>query len=354
MSSGTHGLINRAPTAKHHNLTRHRSSLLLSLLSPLVLLTLLLTACGSTNSAATGSSSQTPTTKSLTIGLGYIPDVQFAPFYVAKSKGYYSAAGLNVTFNHGIVPDLFGSMVAGRNTFVFAGGDELLAARDKNIPAVDVATIFQKYPVSLIVPSDSAIKTLADLKGHTIGIPGAYGSTYTGLLALLYSAHLQLSDVKIQSIGFTQVAALISHKVDAVMGYSNNEALQLPQRGFPVHTFNVSDYQPLVSNGIITTEDTYHNQPAMVKSFVQATLKGLQDVIADPNGAITISKTYIPTLTDTTQALNELKATIPIWQGTGQLGNNNSATWLSMEQFLVAQKMIGPVKDLSQDYVNLT
>ena len=331
----------------------HRSSILLSFLSSLVLLALLLTACGSTNSAASGSPSSAPTTKNLTIGLGYIPDVQFAPFYVAKSKGYYSAAGLNVTFNHGIVPDLFGSMVAGRNTFVFAGGDELLAARDKNIQAVDVATIFQKYPVSLIVPSDSPIKTLADLKGHTIGIPGAYGSTYTGLLALLYSAHLKRSDVKVQSIGFTQVSALISHKVDAVMGYSNNEALQLPEHGFPVHTFNVSDYQPLVSNGIITTEATYHSQVAMVKSFVQATLKGLKDVIADPSAALEICKTYIPTLTNTAQALNVLKATIPTWQGNGQLGSNDSATWQSMEQFLVAQKMIAPVKDLSQDYVNL-
>jgi NitT/TauT family transport system substrate-binding protein len=332
---------------------RHRSSMLLSFLSPLVLLTLLLTACGSTTTASTGSGTPAATTTNLTIGLGYIPDVQFAPFYVAKSKGYYSAAGLNVTFNHGIVPDLFGSMVAGRNTFVFAGGDELLAARDKNIQAVDVSTIFQKYPVSLIVPADSSIKTLGDLKGHTIGIPGAYGSTYTGLLALLYSAHLKTGDVKLQTIGFTQVAALISHKVDAVMGYSNNEALQLPQRGFPVRTFNVSDYQPLVSNGIITTESTYHSQAAMVKSFVAATLKGLKDVIADPSAALAICKTYIPTLTDTTQALTVLKATIPIWQGSSQPGYNDSATWQSMEQFLVAQKMIAPVKDLSQDYVNL-
>ncbi|MBA2391142.1 MAG: ABC transporter substrate-binding protein [Ktedonobacteraceae bacterium] len=331
---------------------RHRSSMLLSFVSPLVLLALLLTACGSTTTT-TGSGTPAATTTNLTIGLGYIPDVQFAPFYVAKSKGYYSAAGLNVTFNHGIVPDLFGSMVAGRNTFVFAGGDELLTARDKNIPAIDVSTIFQKYPVSLIVPSDSSIKTLADLKGHTIGIPGAYGSTYTGLLALLYSAHLKTTDVKLQTIGFTQVPALISHKVDAVMGYSNNEALQLPQRGFPVRTFNVSDYQPLISNGIITTENTYHNQSAMVKSFVDATLKGLKDVVADPSAALTICKTYIPTLTDTTQALTVLKATIPIWQGKGQAGYNDSATWQSMEQFLVAQKMIAPVKDLTQDYVNL-
>ncbi len=331
---------------------RHRSSIILSFLSPLVLLALLLTACGSTTSGSSNSATPTTPTKSVSIGLGYIPDVQFAPFYVAKSKGYYTNAGLNVTFNHGIVPDLFGSMVAGRNTFVFAGGDELLAARDKNVKAIDVATIFQKYPVSLIVPADSPIKTLADLKGHSIGIPGAYGSTYTGLLALLYKANLTLSDVKLQPIGFTQVAALASHKVDAVMGYSNNEALQLPKRGLPVRTFNVSDYQPLISNGIITTEDTYHNQPQMVRAFVQATLKGLKDVIADPSGAIDICKTYIPTLTDTSQALDVLKATIPIWQSNSQPGYNDSAAWQSMEQFLVAQKIIKPVDNLAQDYTN--
>ncbi len=331
---------------------RHRSSTILSFLSPLVLLALLLTACGSTTSGSSNSATPTTSTKNVSIGLGYIPDVQFAPFYVAKSKGYYTNAGLNVTFNHGIVPDLFGSMVAGRNTFVFAGGDELLTARDKNVKAIDVATIFQKYPVSLIVPADSPIKTLAGLKGHSIGVPGAYGSTYTGLLALLYKANLTLSDVKLQPIGFTQVAALASHKVDAVMGYSNNEALQLPKRGLPVRTFNVSDYQPLISNGIITTEDTYHNQPQMVRAFVQATLKGLKDVIADPSGAIDICKTYIPTLTDTSQALDVLKATIPIWQSNNQPGYNDSAAWQSMEQFLVAQKMIKPVDNLARDYTN--
>src|SRR5437588_7500570 len=235
---------------------RHRLSFLLPYSSLLILLALVLVACGGSTSTGTAPSS-TSATSSLTkvsIGLGYIPDIQFAPFYVAQSKGYYKATGLNVTFHHGIVPDLIGSMVAGKNDFVFAGGDEVLQALDKNksLQLIDVATVFQKYPVSLIVPADSPIKTLADLKGHSIGVPGPFGSTYTGLLALLYKANLSLSDVKVQSIGFTQVAALLGHKVDAVMGYSNNEPLQLQAHGFNVRTFAVSDYQPLISNGIIT------------------------------------------------------------------------------------------------------
>jgi len=99
---------------------RHHPSIMLYLCSPLVLLVLLLTACGG-STASSGSSSQSATAlKNVSIGLGYIPDIQFAPFYVAQSKGYYKAEGLNVTFNHGIVPDLIGSMVAGKNDFVFA------------------------------------------------------------------------------------------------------------------------------------------------------------------------------------------------------------------------------------------
>ena len=334
----------------------HRSYSMLCLVSLLTLLVVLLSACGSTTGSTSGPTATRPVERNVAIGLGYIPDIQFAPFYVAQSKGYYKDAGLNVTFHHGIVPDLIGSMVAGQNDFVFAGGDEVLEALDKNksLQVIDVATVFQKYPVSLIVPADSPIKTLADLKGHSVGVPGPYGSTYTGLLALLYKANLSLSDVKVQSIGFTQVAALLGHKVDAVMGYSNNEPLQLQAHGFNVRTFAVSDYQPLVSNGIITLENTYHNQQPMVRDFVQATLKGLKEVIDNPTEAVEISKTYVPGLVPA-HATSVLHATIPLWQSSnGQLGYNDSATWQSMEQFLVAQKIISPVQDLTQVYTNRT
>ena len=329
-----------------------RSSLLLTFSSLLVLSMLVLVGCGNATSGPSSSGGSNLT--NVSIGLGYIPDIQFAPFYVAQSKGYYRAAGLNVTFHHGIVNDLIGSMVLGHDNLVFASGDEVMVARSKNLPVVDVSTIFQRYPVSIIVPANSPIKTLADLKGHTIGSPGPFGATYVGLLALLYHAHLSLSDVHVESIGFTQVTALYTHKVDAVVGYSNNEPLQLRSKGMAVRTFDVSDYQPLVSNGIITTQDTYRAQPQMVRGFVQATLKGLKDVIADPSGALQISKSYIPGLTNTTQAMNVLQATIPVWQGKGKLGYNDSATWQSMESFMVALKMIKPISDLSQAYTNQT
>ncbi|GCF09498.1 ABC transporter substrate-binding protein [Dictyobacter arantiisoli] len=334
-----------------------RLSVTWSFVSLALVCVMFLAACGGPVSTSNSSgNSSTTADKSLTdvsIGLGYNPDIQFAPFYVAQSKGYYKDAGLNVTFHHGIVTDLIGTMIAGKNTFVFASGDELLAAYDKNksLQAIDTSTIFQKYPVSLIVPKDARIQQLSDLKGHTIGVPGPFGATYTGLLALLQAGHLTTNDVKVQSIGFNQISALMSHKVDAVVGYSNNEPLQLERNGFHVRTFDVSDYMPLVSNGIITTKDTYTNQKQVVNAFVRATLKGVKDVVADPQGAVNISKPLIPGVNPDV-ALQVLKATIPIYQGKGNPGYNDPTAWTSTEKFLASQKVIAPITDLSQFYTN--
>jgi NitT/TauT family transport system substrate-binding protein len=89
-----------------------------------------------------------------------------------------------------------------------------------------------------------------------------------------------------------------------------------------------------------------------VRRFVQATLKGLKDVIADPAGAVETSKSYIPGMSNTTETLAILKATIPLWQSGKQLGYNDSAAWQSMEQFMTSEKMIAPVADLTQAYTN--
>jgi len=85
---------------------------------------------------------------------------------------------------------------------------------------------------------------------------------------------------------------------------------------------------------------------------VQATLKGVKDVIADPSGAVALCKPFIPGSTDTALTLTRLQATILLWQSDKQLGYNESATWSSMAKFLVAQKIIGPIQDISQAYDN--
>jgi NitT/TauT family transport system substrate-binding protein len=320
----------------------------------LVMLTALslasLAACGGT--AGAGSSSQP---KHLTLGLTYIPNVQFAPFYVADSLGYYKDAGLDVTFHHHTFTEgEFDAIVSGKEDAIFAGGDEMLQARSKGQPFVYIANVFAKYPVALIVPADSPIHTVADLKGHTVGVPGAYGATYIGLLALMGSAGLSKSDVTIQSIGFTQVPALLGHKVDAVMGYINNEPIQFQKAGFAIRTFPVGDVQPLISNGLGALEGKLTANATAMKALVAATLRGVQYTIAHPQDAVNISKKYVPDLNDpqkAADALTVLQATNPLFES-ARPGYNDPAAWQSMATFLQAQGQLSGAVDVSKAFSN--
>lgn len=334
----------------HLTVARHARHALLAL----GLLTLLapLAACGA------GASSGTALTP-LTVGLTYVPNIQFAPFYVADALGYYKDAGLQVSLHHhSASEDEFGAIVAGREDAIFAGGDEGLQARAQaqGPQLVYIAQIYTKYPIALIVPADSPIHTAADLRGHSIGVPGKYGETYIGLLALLKGAGLAQSDVNIQSIGFTQVQALMAHKVDAVMGYFNNEPILFQQQNFAVRTIDVTSAQPLVSNGILALQSELQAHPNQIKALVAATLRGLDYTLNHPQDAVNLSKKYIPGLDDPAQAANALtvlNATLPLWQQTAQKpGYNDPAAWQSMVSFLQSQGQLAGTVDASQAFSN--
>jgi NitT/TauT family transport system substrate-binding protein len=303
-----------------------------------------LAACAASTPAGSTGSSRTP----VTIGLTYVPNIQFAPFYVADAKGYYKDAGLSVTLHHhGATEDEFGALVSGKEDVIFAGGDEMLQARSHNVPVVYVAQVYNQYPVALIVPAGSPIHSAADLRGHSVGIPGRYGATYIGLLALMQSAGLSTSNVNIQSIGFTQVTALSTHKVDAVMGYLNNEPIAFQKAGFAIRTIAVSSVQPLVSNGLGALHGELSAHPDVVRAAVKATLQGLAYTIAHPQEALSISTHYVPGLDSAGQqadALAVLLASIQLWQTTSKPGYNDPQTWQAMESFLQAQgQLAGPV-----------
>lgn len=319
----------------------------------LCLLIATLAACG-----ATGSGAASGTRHHLVLGLTYIPDIQFAPFYAADALGYYKEAGLDVELrHHGFNESEFAAISTGKEDAIFAGGDETLQARAQGVPLVYVAQVFTQYPVALVVPAGSPIHTASDLRGHTVGIPGEYGATYIGLLSLLHNAGLAKSDVTIQSIGFTQTAALLGHKVDAVMGYINNEPVQLQRANFAYRTIPVT--QPLISNGLAALESELSAHGDDIRALVKATLRGVQYVQDHPEEAVTLSKKYVTTLNDpdkAAQALAVLKATLPLWKQGSRPGYDDPAAWQSMESFLRSQqgqlaKDVDATKAFSNDYL---
>ncbi len=281
----------------------------------------------------------------VTIGLTFVPNIQFAPFYVAIEEGYYEDAGLSVTLNHHAAgSDQYGALVAGQEDMMMAAGDEAMQVRAQDVEIVYVAEIYRKYPVALIAPADSDIATVNDLAGKKVGIPGEYGANYIGLLALLEHAGMTKDDIEIMSVGFTQAQALLSGDVDAIMGYINNEPIQLEKAGMETRTFPVSEALPIVSNGLVAMEGYLDENGDQARAIIEATLKGVEFAIANPEETVEIAKNFVPTLEDEQQAadaLEVLQATIPLWQAEGvALGSSNPDAWQQTADFLQANGLL--------------
>mgnify|MGYP000931302356 CR=1 FL=1 len=263
-------------------------------------LTGILTACGSGTGARKASAGASGGTGDLVIGLTYTPNIQFAPAYLALRNGDYAA---NVALrHHGAQEGLFDALLAGTEHAVVAGGDEAAVAASNGRELVVIGGYYQRYPVQVIVSQDSPVTTLADLRGRTVGLPGRSGETWYGLRLALDTAGLSQDDVTVQETGYTQVSALMTGKVDAIVGFSNNDAVQLGQAGFPVRGLDVAQTVPLLGASIVTSASVLAARRAELADAVVATARGMSAFVEDPDAAVEAARAYVPDLVDATQA----------------------------------------------------
>src|SRR5512147_2483996 len=153
---------------------------------------LALSACSSSG-PANGSGELTR----INVPMGYVPNIQFAPMYVAIAKGYFREAGLAVELDYKFETDGVKLVGAGELPFAVVSGEQVLLARAQDIPVTYVAAWYQQFPISVVSKSELGISSPQDLKGKKIGLPGLFGANYIGLQALLFSAGLKQSDVEL-------------------------------------------------------------------------------------------------------------------------------------------------------------
>jgi putative riboflavin transport system substrate-binding protein len=318
----------------------------------LVLITLgmalTLSACGNLGSA-NGAGQLTK----IRLPMGYIPNIQFAPFYVAIQKGYFRDAGIEIDFDYKFETEGVKLVGAGELPFAIVSGEQVLPARAQGLPVEYVAAWYQQYPVSVVAKSELGILIPQDLKGKKIGLPGLFGATYVGLRALLFQAHMSESDVTLDSIGFNQVDLVSAGQQDIVVGYAENEPIQLRARGIPVTEIRVADYVELASNGILASEKVIKENPELVRAFVGAFLKGLSDTIANPDEAFKTSESYIPNFADLDADVQKqvLETSIEQWK-TDRLGYSDPGAWENMQNVLLDMGLITEKQDLNKAFTN--
>lgn len=343
----------------------------------------------------------------LELFLTYIPNVQFAPVYVALEHGYFAAAGFDLRIRHGAEHDGVDLVAANQLQLGIFGGEQVLLARAQGRPVVTVYEWFQRFPAGVAVASAapaSLPQGMADLAGQRVGIHGRSGVSWSAFVALMHAAQLTEQDFTLENVGFNVPELICLGRIDAAVVYLNNEPLQIRDRiragdcgdVNALQVFPVTDVADLVSNGLVSNETTIEQQPQRLAAFVAAFDLGLRAAIANPAAAMLASAQYVEGLVSpadqpwlqqqamaraellatgagesalaadlvamrtaladrltaaTLLQLDVLLATIPLWQAEVP-GFSERAAWHTTADVLQAAGMLEAAPDVDQAFTN--
>ena len=227
----------------------------------------------------------------VTVAIAYIPNIQFTPLYVGMRNGYYRDAGIDLKIDYGFDVDIFSLLAAGKIDLGLADGDQLVLSGAKNMGLVSVYQYYQRYPVA-IVARKGIVDSPAQFAGKTIGTPALYGSSYIGLQ--LFLQHYGLSGkVKIENIGYTQIPALMSGKVDGAVVFTTNEVVHLRQLGVAINEWDVRSFSDMVGSSFISSREIATKRADVLRRFFAATSRAIEFIKAHPSAAVKIAMGYM-------------------------------------------------------------
>lgn len=310
-------------------------------------------AAGSGANSPTAAEPTSPALVKVRLPVGYIPNIQFAPLYVAMDRGYFESFGIDLELDYSFETDAVALVGADEMQFAVVSGEQVLLARAQGLPVVYIFAWYQDYPVAVVAKQEQGIRTPQDLTGKRVGLPGLFGANYIGLRALLSAVGLQESDVTLDSIGFNQVEALAADQEQAVVGYVANEPIQLNAQGYDIDVIRVADYVQLASNGLITNEKTRAENPELVQGMVKALSLGIADTIANPQKAYESSLKYVDQLALADEKLQKdiLATSIEFWK-TDALGISDPSAWENMHDLLLEMGLLTEPLELEKAYTN--
>lgn len=304
-----------------------------------LLVVVLLSGCSPSTSPPTPATTAdgVPEVRTVSMRLQWIPQYQFAGYIVAKVRGYYEEAGLDVSLHPG-GPDFVPMplVVSGSDTFGSTGADTIFLARQKGIEVVSLATIFQTSPVGFMVHQDSGIAGPKDFVGRTVGV--FYGDNveteYRALLAAVGVERKEINEVPAQF----NMEPFLSRRVDVWPGYVTDQPDLARQQGADVDLIVARDYGvQLMGDVLFATEAFVENHPNTTRAFVHATLRGWEDALARPEETAALILEYNKQLSRS-HLLFEAQETLPLVQygvGEGCPGWNDLEAWEAEHDLLL-------------------
>jgi NitT/TauT family transport system substrate-binding protein len=265
----------------------------------------------------------------VTVQLDWVPSVTFAGVLVAKQKGWYEQAGLDVSIRQidlEAMATSVGPVLKGTNMIGIADGLVLLNARKDHKPVKAFATMLQASPLCIMALRKGPIHSFHDLAGRRIGLH-SYDHIQLGLM--LAFNHMTEKDVTAVDIG-DDLTSLIEGRIDAQVAYSTDEPVAIDLKGYPTVVFPGSE------NGFVTyaqvyyaTEDFLRKHPDLLVTFMKVTNRGWSDAFAHPREtAVMVVDTFMKKNGDVAyqeKALGEVQRVATL--ESPDLGSMRMSTW---------------------------
>jgi NitT/TauT family transport system substrate-binding protein len=211
-----------------------------------------------------------------------------APFALAKERGYFEQAGLDVQLAEGRGSATTVQLVGTKSeTFGWADGVSLVQNAAKGVPVKAVATILNVLPYAVVSLEERNIRTAKDLEGKSLAITPGDGLTQTWP-AVVAANRLNADSIKLIHMDpKAKIPAVTEKRADALLGGADDQPIQMEARGFKVRVVKFSELGvPSVGFTILAHADTIKERPDLVRKVVAASLRGWADALKDPEAAV--------------------------------------------------------------------
>lgn len=289
--------------------------------------------------------------QSTSLRLKWLDQAQFAGYYWAKDTGIYNEAGLDVSLHPG-GPDISSMqmVVNGTNDFGIIGADQVLLAREKGIPVVAVAVVYQDTSVSFASLKDEGIETPKDLEGRKVAI--AFGRDEEVVYkAMLRNANVDRSKIEELPLnpGLTQLA---SGAAESQMVYETNEPILYQREGYELNLIKARDYGVnFYADVLFTTEKMIEENPELVAKMVEASIRGWKESFSDTVRAGSIIAKQNSNLDAKTQQ-QSLELSRPLIFNDGNIGASEASRWREMQRIMIDQGVMKSEVDVTTAFTN--
>lgn len=211
----------------------------------------------------------------------WINDAEFAGYFLAQDKGYYTEEGLDLTYLPGgpdVIPE--STIIAGRADLALTTPDTTIRAiTEQGAKFKIIGAQYQKNPIGIVSLKKNPINAPADLVGKTIAVPPVNTVTIEALLAM---NGVDKTQVNIVPYAYDPTP-LVKGEIDASLDFTTNVPFTIGQLGEEAHSFLLYDHGvTLYNDTVVVTEETLAAKRKELVAWLRASRKGWNEALADP------------------------------------------------------------------------